>query len=162
MGDTKENSLLTLTLSDPDGTVWKTKEIASDKTGRIADDSLRLPSAAEPGIWKVNAKSGSNFDNIEIEVITSKEEGLVVTVEQGIEISGYGKSLNIKVINAQQTVEMTILNSDGKKIETLSFPSNKAGEIKQPWFIPKGTVPGTYTIQVKDAHNTAETTFTIK
>ncbi|MEC4848766.1 MAG: biofilm-associated protein [Nitrosarchaeum sp.] len=162
LGDTKENSLLTLTLSDPDGTVWKTKEIFSDKNGKIADDSLRLPSLAEPGIWKVNAKSGSNFDNIEIEVITSKEEGLVVTVEEGIEISGYGKSINIKVINAEQTVEMTILNSDGEKMETLSFPSNKEGEIKQPWFIPKGTIPGTYTIKVKDAHNTAETTFTVK
>ncbi|GKS66950.1 hypothetical protein YTPLAS73_04970 [Nitrosarchaeum sp.] len=162
LGDTKENSLLTITLSDPDGTVWKTKEIFSDKNGKIADDSLRLPSTAEPGIWKINAKSGSNFDNTEIEVITSKEEGLIVLVEQGIEISGYGKSLNIKVINAEQTVEMIILNSDGKVIETLSFPSNKEGEIKQPWFIPKGTVPGTYTIKVTDAHNTAETTFNIK
>lgn len=162
LGDTKENSLLTLTLSDPDGTVWKTKEIFSDKNGKIADDSLRLPSAAEPGIWIVNAKSGSNFDNVEIEVITSKEEGLVVTVEEGIEISGYGKSINIKVINAEQTVKMTILNSDGEEIETLSFPSNKEGEIKQPWFIPKGTIPGTYTIKVTDAHNTAETTFTVK
>lgn len=162
LGDTKENSLLTLTLSDPDGTVWKTKEIFSDKNGKIADDSLRLPSSAEPGIWIVNAKSGSNFDNVEIEVITSKEEGLVVTVEDGIEISGYGKSINIKVINAEQTVKMSILNSDGEEIETLSFPSNKEGEIKQPWFIPKGTIPGTYTIKVTDAHNTAETTFTVK
>lgn len=162
LGDTKENSILTITLSDPDGTVWKTKEIFSDKKGKIADDSLRLPSSAEPGIWKINAKSGSNFDNIEIEVITSKEEGLTVTVEQGIEISGYGKSLNFKVINAQQTVQMVIQDSNGKIIETLRFPSNKAGEIKQPWFIPKGTVPGTYTIKVTDAHNTAETTFTIK
>jgi len=162
LGDTKENSLLTITLSDPDGTIWKTKDVFSDKKGKIANDSLRLPSTAEPGIWKVNAKSGSNFDNIEIEVITSKEEGLVVSVEQGIEISGYGKSLNIKVINAKQTVEMKILNSNGKIIETLSFPSNKEGEIKQPWFIPKDTLPGTYTIKVTDAHNTAETTFNIK
>ncbi len=162
LGDTKENSLLTLTLSDPDGVVWKTKEIFSDKKGKIANDSLRLPSAAEPGIWKVNAKSGSNFANIEIDVITSKAEGLVVTVEQGIEIPGYGKSLNIEVINAEQTVEMTILNSDGKVIETLSFPSSKSGEIKQPWFIPKGTIPGTYTIKVTDAYNTAEATFSIK
>lgn len=43
-----------------------------------------------------------------------------------------------------------------------SFPSSKTGEIRQPWGIPKGTVPGTYTITVKDARNTAETTFTIK
>ncbi|MBS3926861.1 MAG: biofilm-associated protein [Nitrosarchaeum sp.] len=162
LGDTKENSILTITLSDPDGTVWKTEEIFSDKNGKIADDSLRLPSSAVSGIWKVNAKSGSNFDNIEIEVITSKEEGLTVTVEQGIEISGFGKSLNFKVINAEQTVKMVIQDSNGKIIDTLTFPSNKAGEIKQPWFIPKDMVPGTYTIKVTDARNTDETTFTIK
>lgn len=162
LGDTKENSLLTLTLSDPKGEVWKTLEIFSDKKGKIANDNLRLPSSAEQGTWKVNAKSGANFDNVEIEVITSREDGLMVSVEPGIEISGYGKSLNIKVINAQQTVEMVIINSDGRIIETLSFPSNKAGEIKQPWFIPKGTIPGTYTIKVTDAYNTAESTFSIK
>jgi hypothetical protein len=66
------------------------------------------------------------------------------------------------VINAEQQVEMVILDSDGKKIETLSFPSTTAGEIKQPWFIPKGIATGTYTIKVKDAQNTAETTFDIK
>ena len=162
LGDTKENSLLTLSLIDPHGTVWKVKEVFSDKKGKIANDNLRLPSAAETGKWKVNAKSGANFANIEIDVITSKAEGLVVTVEQGIEISGYGKSINIKVINAQQRVEMKILNSEGKEIESLAVPSSKAGEVKQPWFIPKGTVPGTYTIKVSDAFNTAETTFTIK
>jgi len=47
-------------------------------------------------------------------------------------------------------------------IQQLSFPASGKGEIKQPWFIPKGTVPGTYTIKVKDAQNTAETTFDIK
>lgn len=162
LGDTKENSILTITLSDPDGTVWKTKEIFSNKNGKIADDSLRLPSAAEPGIWKVNAKSGSNFDNIEIEVITSKEEGLVVTVEQGGKIPGFDESINIKVVNAAQTVFIEIIDSEGKKIEDTSFPSSKTGEIRQPWGIPKGTIPGTYTIKVTDAHNTAETTFTVK
>ena len=162
LGNTKENSLLTLTLSDPDGTVWKTKETFSDKKGKIADDSLRLPSSAEPGIWKVNAKSGSNFHNIEIEVITSKEEGLVVTVEQGGKISGFDESINIKVVNAAQTVFIEIINSDSEKRGTLTLQSTGSGVINVPWGIPKGTVPGMYTIKVTDAHNTAETTFTIK
>ena len=162
LGDTKENSLLTLSLIGPHGTVWKTKEIFSDKKGKIADDSLRLPSSAESGIWKVYAKSGSNFANTEFEVITSKEKGLVVTVEQGGQIPGFDKSINIKVVNAVHTVVIQIINSEGKKIMDTSFPSSKTGEIKQPWGIPKDTAPGTYTIKVTDAYNTAETTFTIK
>ncbi|MBI2643889.1 MAG: biofilm-associated protein, partial [Nitrosarchaeum sp.] len=162
LGEANPNSLLTVTLIDPDGTVWKTKETFSDKNGKIADSGLRMPSKAKPGIWTINAKSGSNFNEIKIEVITSIEEGLVVTVNQGIEIPGFGKSISIKVINAVQTVQIEIIASNGDIIETLSFPASGKGEIKQPWFIPKGTEPGTYTIKVKDAQNTAETTFDIK
>jgi len=162
LGETNPNSLLTVTLVDPDGTTWKTKETFSDKKGKIADSGLRIPSKAKPGTWTINAKSGSNFDKIDIEVITSKEEGLVISVNQGIEIPGFGKSLNIKVINAVQTVEIKIIASNGDLIDTLSFPASGKGEIKQPWFIPKETVPGTYTFKVKDAQNTAETTFDIK
>ena len=32
------------------------------------------------GIWMINAKSGSNFDTIEIEVLAKVEEGMIVTV----------------------------------------------------------------------------------
>ena len=161
LGEAKPNTLLTVTLIDSDGTVWKTKETFSDKNGKIADSGLRIPSKAKPGTWIIKAQSGSNLDDSKIEVITSVEEGLVVTVNQGIEIPGFGKSINIKVINAMQTVQIEIIASNGDIIETLSFPASGKGEIKQPWFIPKGTSPGTYTIKVKNAQNTAETTFDI-
>ncbi|MGI0057832.1 MAG: biofilm-associated protein [Nitrosarchaeum sp.] len=162
LGEANPNTFFTVTLTDPNGNVWATKETFSDKKGKIADSELRVPSKAKPGIWTINAKSGSNFDKIEIEVITSKEEGIVVTASQGIEIPGFGKSIDIKVINAIQTVQIEIKASDGAIIDTLSFPASNKGEVKQPWFIPKGTEPGTYTIKVTDAKNTAETTFDIK
>lgn len=162
LGKTNSNALLKLELIDPEGNIWKTKETFSDKEGNIKGGELRVPSKAKQGIWIINAKSGSNFDKAEIEVITSVEEGLTVTVNQGIEIPGFGKSINIKVINAVQTVHIEILTSEGEVIETLSFPASGNGEIKQPWFIPKDTSPGTYTIKVKDSKNTAQTTFNIK
>lgn len=162
LGKANQNALLTLTLIDPDGNVWKTKEIFSDKVGNIKGGELRIPSKAKPGTWIINAKSGSNFNEIKIEVITSIEEGLVVTVNQGIEIPGFGKSINIKVVNAIQTVQIEIISSNGNVIETLSFPPTSKGEIKQPWFIPQGTASGTYTVKVKDGQNTAQTTFDIK
>ncbi|GDY15706.1 hypothetical protein LBMAG54_05620 [Nitrosopumilaceae archaeon] len=162
LGKANQNVLLTLTLIDPDGNLWKTKEIFSDKVGNIKGGELRMPSKAKPGIWTINAKSGSNFNEIKIDVITSIEEGLVVTVNQGIEIPGFGKSINIKVVNAVQTVQIEIISSNGNVIETLSFPPTSKGEIKQPWFIPQGTASGTYTVKVKDGQNTAQTTFDIK
>ena len=162
LGKANQNVLLTLTLIDPDGNLWKTKEIFSDKVGNIKGGELRMPSKAKPGIWTIKVQSGSNFNEIKIEVITSIEEGLVVTVNQGIEIPGFGKSINIKVVNAVQTVQIEIISSNGNVIETLSFPPTSKGEIKQPWFIPQGTASGTYTVKVKDGQNTAQTTFDIK
>lgn len=162
LGKTNSNVLLTLELIDTEGVVWKTKEIFSDKEGNIKGGELRVPSKAKPGIWTIKAQSGPNLDKTEIEVITSVEEGLVVTVSQGMEIPGFGKSINIKVVNAIQSVQIQIIASDGSVLVTLpSFPASGNGEVKQPWFIPKGTEPGTYTIKVNDAQNTAETTFDI-
>ena len=87
---------------------------------------------------------------------------MIVSVSEGEDIPGYGKTVNISVIGAQQTVELEIIGENNKVIETLSFPASKSGEIKQPWIIPKDTEPGTYTIKVADGFNSAETTFKIK
>jgi len=162
LGETNPNALITISLIDPDGNEWKKAETFSDKKGKIQDVGLRVPSKAKSGTWTIDAQSGSNFDKTEFEVIIAKEEGLVISVVQGIEIPGFGKSLDIKVINALQTVKIEIISSSGKVIDTLTFPASGKGEIKQPWFIPKDTIPGTYTFKAKDAQNTAETTFIIK
>lgn len=162
LGKANSNTLLTLELIDPEGNVWKSKEIFSDKEGNIKGGDLRVPSKAKAGTWTINAKSGSNFDKIPIEISTSIEEGLSVNVSQGIEIPGSGKTINIKVVNAIQTVQIEIITSEGKTIETLSFPASGNGEVKQPWIIPRDTLPGTYTVKVKDAQGTAQTTFEVK
>ncbi len=163
LGKTNPNALLTLTLIDPNGNVWKTKETFSDKVGNIKGGELRIPSKANPGTWIINAKSGSNFDKIEIDVITSIEEGLGVTVKQGIVIPGTGKTISIKVINAIQSVQIEIISPNGDVIGTLpSFPVSSQGKRETTWIIPEDTAPGTYTIKVKDTQNTAQITFDIK
>ena len=162
LGDTGPNVLLTVTMSDPEGNKIKVKETFSDKNGKISEGSFRIPSDAMPGTWTINAKSGSNFDNVEVNVLATILEGMTVEVGQGQEIPGYGKTLNIHVFGAQQTVEIEIIGEDGNIIEELSFPASKEGEINQPWVIPKDTEPGTYTIKVSDAYNNAETTFEIQ
>ena len=162
LGETSPNVLLTITLSNPDGKEIKVKETFSDKNGKISEGSFRIPSDGMSGTWTIKAASGSNFDTVDFEVHSLVIEGMIVSVTEGEDIAGYGKTMNISVIGAQQTVELEIIGENNKVIETLSFPASKSGEIKQPWIIPKDTEPGTYTIKVEDAYNSAETTFEIK
>ncbi len=162
LGDTKPNSLLTITLIDPDENEVKVKETFSDKNGKITENSFRIPSEAKSGMWKINAKSGSNFDMVEIEVTTLTIEGLVITVQEGEQIPGVGKTITIKVLGAKQLVTIEIVSEEGEIIEELSFPASDEGKLIQPWIIPPETEPGTYTFKVADAFNTAETTFELK
>ena len=161
LGETGPNVLLTITLSDPNGKEIKVKETFSDKNGKISSGTFRVPSDGIPGTWTIKAASGSNFDTVDFEVNSIVIEGMIVTVTKGQDIPGYGKTINISVIGAQQTVNLQIIGDDDKVIEELSFPASKSGEIKQPWIIPKDTEPGTYTIKASDAFNTAESTFEI-
>ena len=162
LGDTKPNTLLTLSMLDSNGNVVKTTEAFSDKHGKITEDSFRVPSNAKQGLWQISAKSGSNFDTSEFEIIAIQEEGLLIFVEDSPPIHGVGKALTIRVLGAHQTVNIQIISEEGVKIEELSFPASKEGKIIQPWIIPPDTEPGTYTFKAKDAENSAETTHTIK
>ena len=162
LGETKPNILLTLTLIDPDKNEVKEKLTFSDKQGKITESSFRIPSEAKPGVWTINAKSGSNFDNVEFEITAVQAEGLAITVEDGIIIPGIGKTITIKVVGAQHTVEIEIVSDNGEIIEELNFPSSRDGRIIQPWVIPPGTEPGTYTFKAADPFDDAETTYFLK
>ena len=162
LGDTGSNVLLTITMTDPDGKEIKSKETFSDKNGKISESSFRIPSDANPGKWIINAKSGSNFDNIEFDVLAVSQEGMVVSTSESPKLDGVNNFINIHVFGAKHTVNIEIISEDGEIIEELEFPSTSAGEIDQPWKIPKDIEPGTYTIKVADAFNSAETTFEIQ
>ncbi|NWK07132.1 biofilm-associated protein [Marine Group I thaumarchaeote] len=159
LGNTSPSVILTIILIDPDGNEVKVKETFSDKNGKISESSFRIPSDAVSGMWTINAKSGSNFDIVEIEVLATLQEGIQVSVKDIETLGVVGKIITIKVIGAQQTVEIEIIAEDGEIIETLSFQASSQGEINQPWIIPKEMEPGIYTVRVVDAFDSAETTF---
>ena len=163
LGETNSaNVLLTITMMDPEGNEIKSKETFSDKNKKISDSTFRIPSDIVAGTWTITAKSGSNFDTIDVEVYAINQEGMIVQVGTGQEIPGYGKTINIHVFGAKHTVELEIIAEDGEIIEELSFPASAEGEINQPWVIPNDTEPGTYTMKVSDAFNVAETEFEIQ
>ncbi|AJW70177.1 conserved exported protein of unknown function [Nitrosopumilus adriaticus] len=161
LGETSPNAILTISLFDPEGKEVKiVEESFSDKNGRISEEKFRIPSDAKTGIWTIHAKSGSNFDTVELDVRAVLEEGIIVSVLDNPD-TYLGKSKTIQIFGVTQTVAIEIISSEGVEIDKLSIPASKAGEINLPWFIPAETEPGTYTIKVSDAFNFAETTFEI-
>jgi len=164
LGDTAENTLLTITLMDSEGNIIREKETFSDKNGKISESSFRIPSDVKYGTWQINAKSGSNFDTIEIDVSGTLEDGMMVTVEEidDPSTSYLGKSILIKVNGAQQTVEFQIIAVDGKIIDTLSFPASDQGDISLPWLVPIDTEPGIYIINAEDGFNSVNATYTLE
>ena len=159
LGNTSPSVILTIILTDPDGNEVRVKETFSDKNGKISESSFRIPSDAVSGMWTINAKSGLNFDIVEIEVLATLQEGIQVSVRDIETLGVVGKIITIKVTGAQQTVEIEIIAEDGEIIETLSFLASSQGEINQPWIIPREMEPGIYTVRVVDAFDSAETTF---
>ena len=163
LGETNSpNVLLTITMMDPEGNEIKSRETFSDKNKKISEGTFRIPSNIIAGMWTITAKSGSNFDSIEIEVHDTTQDGMVLQINDGPVLPGYGKAINIHVMGSKQTVSIEIIADDGEIIEKLSFTASAQGEINQPWVIPKDTEPGTYTIKVSDAFNSAEEEFEIQ
>jgi len=164
LGDTSANSLLTITLIDPDGNEIKTKSTFSDKSGKISESSFRIPSAAQAGMWEINVKSGANFDIAEIKVLATLIEGMQISVEETYDpsISHLGTSIAINAVGVTQTVEIEIIAEDGEIIDTLSPRATSQGNVGIIWFVPDDIEPGMYTFRITDTKDFAETIFELK
>jgi plastocyanin len=101
------------------------------------------------------------MDMIGGDVVTEYDE-LIISIEEGPDISGVGKTIVINVIGASQTVEFEIIASDGEIIETLSFVASDQGDINLPWLIPVDVLSGTLTIKATDAFNSDSTTYVLE
>jgi len=161
LGDTSSNSLLTVTLIDPDGNEVKVKETFSDKSGKITESSFRIPSAAKAGTWIIKVQSGANLDDVEVEVLGTLVEGMQVTIGEKTKITNKDY-YQIVVTGAGQTVQIEILAEDGEIIDELNIIASSKGEINTLWPIPPETEPGTYTVKVSDALDSAEITFELE
>ena len=161
LGETSPNVLLDLILTDPNGDVVKTKETYSDKDGNIAESTFRIPADAEHGTWTITARSGSNFDTIEIGVFEAATDGMSVQATTGDSPAIVGEYVNIHVTGSSNQVNVVIISSDDVVIGELEITATDSGEARTIWIIPPDTEPGIYTIKVSDAFRSAETTYRI-
>ena len=164
IGNTGDNSLMTITLVDPNGKQIREVKIGSNNLGQFSENRLRIPSNGEPGQWKINISSGTNEENVQFDVFEETVSGMIVKVEDGLKISGYGENIKITITATHKTsISIEILNEQGGIIDD-SLTCNTTSEFKCEllWTIPKDLLAGEYVVKVKDAISSAETKFNIK
>lgn len=162
LGSAKPNSLLNLKFTDPSGAIVRHKEIFTDKNGKFADSTFRVPADAVQGVWTVRAESGANYADVPINVANTLDKAFSISTDKAayspkdiIKISGSGGGKS-------QTVTATISDSAGKKVVELNTFTTSDGIFKVDWITPNDILVGEYKIVVKTGSNTAEVTFTIQ
>jgi flagellar hook assembly protein FlgD len=94
-------------------------------------------------------------------VLSTINEGMIVSILEGLEIDRGIQTITIQVSGAQQNVGVKIITSDGEVVDSFSSLASDQGNINLPWSIPDNIEPGTYTIEVTDAFSNTQITFEI-
>jgi hypothetical protein len=153
------NSLMIVTLIDPNGKEIKSLEIASNSKGIFSEKRLKIPSTGEIGLWQINIKSGSNLDKIEFSVFPIIVKGMTVKATEEVKV---GNLLEIDILTSHKTsiiIEISDMNEN--IVQKMTCNTTKEFKCETFWSVPKDTIPGTYTIKAYDPINSDETTFEI-
>jgi len=164
LGKTNPNVLMVAALIDPNGIEVKKLEIPSSSDGTFTEERLRIPSNGIIGLWKINVSSGSNLDTVEFNVLSVFSDGIIIKVTDDLDIPGIGKYIKIGITTTQKTgITIEIADQNGQIIDnTLTCTATADFKCEILWSVPKGTLPGIYTINVDDTVNTKQTTFELK
>jgi len=153
------NVLLELKIVNPDGEIIKKMEMFSDQSGVFKVDNFGIPMDGKIGIWKIDVKSGSNFDSLEFEVKDDSGEFIIVlektvfNAKETMVIKGSGAS--------GTTISLEIFDSNGEKIEELGFAAKESGDFITYWQIPEDIISGEYEILIDDGIKNNSIEFTI-
>ena len=153
------NSLMIVTLIDPNGKEIKSLEIASNSKGIFSEKRLKIPSTGEIGLWQINIKSGSNLHKIEFSVFPIIVKGMTVKATEEVKV---GNLLEIDILTSHKTsiiIEISDMNEN--IVQKMTCNTTKEFKCETFWSVPKDTIPGTYTIKAYDSINSDETTFEI-
>src|SRR5574340_1169002 len=88
IGTANLNSLLQISLTDPNGQIIKVVQTFSDKTGHFSSFDFSIPPNATPGTWKLDGTSGVNHSSIPLIVKSSKQ---AITVHLDRPSSAYAR-----------------------------------------------------------------------
>jgi hypothetical protein len=146
-------------LIDPSGKEIKSLEMASNSERMFSEERLRIPSNGQVGTWKIIVTSGSNLDKLEFNVFSSTEKGMDVKASEKVVV---GDLLKIWISASHKTsIIIQITDEDGESVQELTCNTTKEFKCETFWSIPKGSIPGEYTIKAYDSISSSETTFEI-
>jgi hypothetical protein len=153
------NVLLEMKIINPDGKTIKKVDIFSDQAGVFKLDNFRIPMDGKIGSWKIDVKSGSNFDSLEFKVKDDSNEFIILlekttfSANEFMIINGSGAS--------GTTISLKIFNSNGDEIVVLGFAAKEDGNYSTTWQIPNDIISGEYEILIDDGIKNNSMEFTI-
>ena len=160
LGQTGNESLITITLFDPSGNIFGKSEVFSSFDGNFSSEELGLPTNAELGTWKIIANSRLNSATHEITVSETTQQILSLLIEK-TEFN-VGETMMIKGVGPTTSSHIDIeIIGGGETIVTLGTPITGTGEFSVPWIIPGNLTVGAYIINIDNGQVTANFEFYI-
>ena len=160
LGQTGNESLITITLFDPSGNIFGKSEVFSSFDGSFSSEELGLPTNAELGTWKITAHSKLNSATHEITVSETSQLILSLLIEK-TEFN-VGETMMIKGVGPTTSSHIDIeIIGGGETIVTLGTPITGTGEFSVPWIIPGNLTVGAYIINIDNGQVTANFQFYI-
>ena len=160
IGTANANSLLQISLTDPNGLVIKSLQTFSDKTGHFSSFDFKIPSVSTAGTWRLDASSGVSHTAIPL-VVKSSKQGITVHLDR---ISGTytrGDLVTISGTDAGITASVSVkIGNNSTIVDTLPTSSTNRGDYTTVWQVPRNVNPGTYAITASSV--TGQATIAIK
>ncbi|MFY9299970.1 MAG: biofilm-associated protein [Candidatus Nitrosotenuis sp.] len=163
LGSTSPNTLLNLAMIDPDGNIFRDKDLFTDKSGTFFEGTFRIPSNAKQGTWTIKASSGANYAETKITISGTVEDSFAIKTDKTTAYNG-GEIMTISGTGGgrSQTTIIKILDPANTEIQELILSSTDAGTFQTIWAVPLGLEPGTYKIKVTLGSKMAEISFSVQ
>ena len=153
IGNTGNNSRITVDLFDPSGNLFVQTEIFSDASGRFSTEDIGIPSNGVLGTWKITAHSRLDSKSIDIIVSVPTDRSITLQIEE-TEFS-IGDIVMIKgvAVSDSTQLEVEIINESEQVVIALGALRSSDNTFSLPWTVPNDFDAGTYTITVTDNVN---------
>ena len=162
IGTANSNSILQISLTDPNGQIIKTVQTFSDKTGHFSSFDFSIPPVATPGTWKLDATSGINHAPVQL-IVKSSKQAITVHLDRLSGTYTRGDIVAISGTDAGITASVKItINSNSTVIDNLPTSATNRGEYQTDWQVPRNINPGIYTVEASSVTGKATISITIQ
>ena len=153
IGNTGNNSRITVDLFDPSGNLFVQTEIFSDASGRFSTEDIGIPSNGVLGTWKITAHSRLDSKSIDIIVSVPTDRSITLQIEETEFSIGYIVMIKGVAVSDSTQLEVEIINESEQVVIALGALRSSDNTFSLPWTVPNDFDAGTYTITVTDNVN---------